>query len=70
MTKQNDPLTVTEVAEEWRVSRPAIHARIMEGVFPNAFRVGSTWRIPRQDIEDYLERQRQNNRHAGKDAAE
>ena len=51
-------ITPTELADEWRVSHPSILARIREGAFPNAFQVGAVWRIPRSDVEAYLEKQR------------
>jgi len=53
-----DPVTPTELAKEWRVARLTIHTRIHEGAFPNAFQVGTAWRIPRADIRAYLDKQR------------
>jgi len=64
MISSNDPVTPTELAREWRVSRPAVHARIMEGCFPNAFRVGSAWRIPRQDVNHYMDNQKKQHQDA------
>ena len=47
-------LTVREVADELAASRQMVHTLIDRGAFPRAFRVGSSPRIPRSDVDAYI----------------
>jgi excisionase family DNA binding protein len=51
--QQNELLTVREVAAYLRVGRVTIWRWCKEGAIP-AFRVGRNWRIPRDDLLDFL----------------
>ena len=52
--RQNELLTVKEVASYLRVGRVTVWRWCKEGIIP-ACRVGRTWRIPRDDFLDLLE---------------
>jgi len=49
MGKEN--LRVDEVAEVLRVSGRTVRNYLAEGMFPGAFRVKRSWRIPRADLD-------------------
>lgn len=51
----DDLLKVTEVAEWLRVSRSSVQNYISRGYFP-AIKIGSSTRIKRSSIEDWLRR--------------
>lgn len=51
-----DLLTVAEVAEELRVSTMTVYRLIQRDELP-ALRIGRSYRIERQDLEAYLDRQ-------------
>jgi excisionase family DNA binding protein len=51
-----DLLTVAEVAEELRVSTMTVYRLIQRDELP-ALRIGRSYRIERDDLESYLDRQ-------------
>ena len=52
--KESEPLTVDEVAQVLRVSRPVILRMLGSGSLKGR-KVGRTWRILRSAIDDYLD---------------
>lgn len=44
-------LTTCEVARILRVHRNTVSKMLGAGRFPNAFRLGNQWRIPRADVD-------------------
>jgi excisionase family DNA binding protein len=51
-------MTLKEAAEELLVSETTIRRLVAAREFPHSARVGRQIRIPRSDLEAYLERQR------------
>jgi len=62
-TKPEDILTTTQVAKILGAAVVTIHLWIKSGEFPNAWqlrpRKNSKWRIPRSDVDAFIERRRQ-----------
>ena len=58
---QDELLTVKEVANYLRVSRVTAWRWCQQGVIP-AFRIGRTWRIPRDELLELKESCSSNNR--------
>ncbi len=53
MTDQSAYLTVDELGEYLRVSRTTAYNMVRAGRVPR-IRIGGTWRIPRQQLEQHL----------------
>jgi len=49
-----DVMKISEVAKKVMVNGNTVTRWCSKGYFPNAFRVGSSWRIPRVDLENYI----------------
>ncbi|HMR62670.1 MAG TPA: helix-turn-helix domain-containing protein [Anaerolineae bacterium] len=49
-------LTVEEAADMLRVSRSTVWRWCKEGTLKSAFKIGHTWRIPQEEIEDLMRR--------------
>ena len=49
-------LTVEEAADMLRVSRSTVLRWSKEGTQKRAFKIGHTWRIPQEEIEDLMRR--------------
>jgi excisionase family DNA binding protein len=49
-------LTVEEAAALLRVSRSTVWRWCKEGTLKSAFKIGHTWRIPADEIEDLIRR--------------
>ena len=60
MIEAEDTLTTREVARKLRASADTVRRMCEEGRFPGAHRLreGGRWRIPRADVEAFLERVR------------
>lgn len=43
-------LTIAEIARRWRVAQETVRRMAFRGDFPGAFRAGSQWRIPLEDV--------------------
>ena len=43
-------LTITEIATRWRVHPETVRRIAARGDFPGAFRAGSQWRVPLEDV--------------------
>jgi len=42
-----------EVADYFRVTPYTLNAWLRKGAFPNAFKIGGSWRIPREEVRAY-----------------
>lgn len=49
-----DVMKISEIAKKVMVGGNTVTRWCSKGYFPNAFRVGSSWRIPRTDVENYI----------------
>ena len=49
-----DVMKISEIAKKVKVTDNTVTRWCNKGYFPNAFRVGSSWRIPRTDVENYI----------------
>jgi excisionase family DNA binding protein len=49
-----DVMKISEIANRVKVNGNTVTRWCNKGYFPNAFRVGSSWRIPRTDVENYI----------------
>ena len=59
MTKANptdlsDVMTIGEIAQNLRVTIRTVQRWCMEGRFPNAYRVGRPWRVPKADVDAFI----------------
>lgn len=52
-----DVMKISEIAKKVKVNNNTVTRWCNKGYFPNAFRVGSSWRIPRTDVENYIRQQ-------------
>ena len=48
-------MTVVEIANKLKVKENTVSRWCKEGKFANAFRAGRAWRIPKSDVEAYIE---------------
>ena len=49
-----DVMKIGEISKKVKVTDSTVTRWLNKGYFPNAFRVGSSWRIPRIDLENYI----------------
>ena len=49
-----DVMKISEIAKKVMVQGNTVRIWCTKGYFPNAFRIGSSWRIPRIDVENYI----------------
>ena len=54
-------ITIKEVADFLQIAEKTIYRLAAEGKIP-AFKVGGSWRFKRKEIEDWLEKQRNDKR--------
>jgi len=54
-------ITIKEVADFLQIAEKTIYRLAAEGKIP-AFKVGGSWRFKRNEIEDWLEKQRNDKR--------
>ena len=65
-TKSTEYLTTTQAAKRLHGAHPDTIRRLaVAGEFPQAFLLGSHWRIPATDVDAYIERQRARVSEAG-----
>lgn len=55
---QDELLTSRQVADQLRVTERTVVREIARGRFPNAFKAGRAWRIPRSDLSDYINKRK------------
>ena len=53
-------LTLQEVAEYLKLTEKTAYRLVAEGKLPG-FKVGGAWRFKREDLEDWIETQKNNN---------
>lgn len=51
-------LSTQEVARQLIIHESTVARMIHRGEFPNAFKAGRAWRIPKADLEAYVENQK------------
>ena len=56
-SKTESVLTLRDVADMLKLSEKSIYRRAQRGEMP-AFKVGGTWRFKRDDIDEWIERQK------------
>lgn len=56
--KLAQPLTTLEVRSALRASKNKVLTLVRSGAFPGAFRLGTDWRVPEDDVRAYIERNR------------
>ena len=60
--KEREYWTVVELAARWRVTERAVRKWIVEGAFPNAYKVGlgkgSHYRVPPEDVVAFEQRRK------------
>lgn len=49
-----DIMTTKEVADKLKIESGTVSKWCLEKKFPNAFRAGRNWRIPRADVEAFI----------------
>lgn len=54
----DDLLNTSELCRTLRASKGKVLELIHNGAFPGAFRLGTDWRIPVDDVRAYIERNR------------
>lgn len=54
----NELLTSRQVAKRLETTERTVLREIKRGKFPNAFKVGWSWRIPKSDLDDYVRKAR------------
>lgn len=54
-TKENEIMTVNEVAEYFKISEVTTYKLVQEGKIP-AFKIGRHWRIKRSDLGEFIEK--------------
>lgn len=61
MDNQEDIMTVSEVAKYLKISEVTTYKFVQEGKIP-AFKIGRSWRIKKQDLGEFIEKQKRNER--------
>lgn len=61
----DDLMKISEIANKLKVNGNTITRWINNGYFPNAFRAGKTWRIPKIDVENYILRNTEEGKRNG-----
>jgi excisionase family DNA binding protein len=53
--KENEIMTVSEVAEYFKISEVTTYKLVQEGKIP-AFKIGRHWRVKRSDLGEFIEK--------------
>ncbi len=65
MKQQNNStseiMTVTEVADYLKISEVTTYKLVQKGVIPS-FKVGRHWRVKREDLSEFIEKQKRGER--------
>ena len=59
--KQDEIMTVSEVAEYLKISEVTTYKFVQEGII-QGFKVGRHWRIKRSDLSEFIEKQKKGER--------
>ena len=57
MTNLDDIITIDEVCSILKMSKRSIYDWCKQGIIP-AFKIGSTWRFSRIDLDDWIEKKK------------
>lgn len=61
MTDENEIMTITQVAKYLQISEVTTYRLVQEGKIP-AFKVGRSWRVKREDLNEFIEMQKRGER--------
>ncbi|HBV97812.1 MAG: DNA-binding protein [Peptococcaceae bacterium BICA1-7] len=57
MPDKNEIMTISQVAKYLQISEVTTYRLVQEGRIP-AFKVGRGWRVKREDLKDFIEKQK------------
>jgi len=57
VSEDNEIMTISQVAKYLQISEITTYRLVQEGKIP-AFKVGRSWRIKREDINEFIEKQK------------
>ena len=61
MSDNNEIMTITQVAKYLQISEITTYRLVQEGKIP-AFKVGRGWRVKREDLKEFIEKQKRGER--------
>ena len=61
MSDDNEIMTITQVAKYLQISEITTYRLVQEGRIP-AFKVGRGWRVKREDLKEFIEKQKRGER--------
>ncbi len=61
MSEDNEIMTISQVAKYLQISEITTYRLVQEGKIP-AFKVGRSWRIKREDLNEFIEKQKRGER--------
>ncbi len=61
MSEDNEIMTIGQVAKYLQISEITTYRLVQEGRIP-AFKVGRSWRIKREDLNEFIEKQKRGER--------
>ena len=59
--KEDEIMTVTDVAEYLKISEVTTYKFVQEGKIPG-FKIGRHWRVKRSDLSEFIEKQKRGER--------
>lgn len=61
VSDDNEIMTITQVAKYLQISEITTYRLVQEGRIP-AFKVGRGWRVKREDLKEFIEKQKRGER--------
>lgn len=61
MVEENEIMTISQVAKYLQISEVTTYRLVQEGKIP-AFKVGRSWRVKREDLNEFIEIQKRGER--------
>lgn len=61
MTEENEIMTISQVAKYLQISEVTTYRLVQEGKI-QAFKVGRGWRVKREDLQGFIEKQKRGER--------
>lgn len=61
MADENEIMTISQVAKYLQISEVTTYRLVQEGKIP-AFKVGRSWRVKREDLNEFIEMQKRGER--------
>ncbi|MFZ5644122.1 MAG: helix-turn-helix domain-containing protein [Bacillota bacterium] len=61
MSDNNEIMTIAQVAKYLQISEVTTYRLVQEGKIP-AFKVGRGWRVKREDLKEFIEKQKRGER--------